>query len=458
MSVSVAHSYTSAGEWKAGCTMEPHSDDRGRFPLPRRLLVAVALLALFVRGGTLIILRDAMSDDPDSYRLIAENLFDEHRFAANDHPTAYRPPLYPLLLVPCVALSGRVTAAIAVLHLALGVATVLFVFGLARRLRLSSGIWIAAALVAVDPLLVFWSTQVMTETLAVLLAVVGLAALTHVGQKPTPRRAAIAGACLSLAALCRPAFLVWFALAALAIALLPNAARRRAQLLGGFLAGLLVLVPWVVRNTLVFRQPIASTTHGGYTLLLANNPFFYEHLFEGKWDEVWDAEAFFADQRSKFSSPTTPEEELARDRREYAEALDHIREEPSTFAYACAVRLGRLWTPLPHGLPGETPRRRFARYAVALWYVGVYAMAGLGLWLIGRGLHQTPWVWSMLLLAALCAVHTVFWTDMRMRAPLMPVVALLAGRGFEGLKSSRRRVQPVEKQRVAPPSADPKLP
>ena len=39
-----------------------------------------------------------------------------------------------------------------------------------------------------------------------------------------------------------------------------------------------VVSPWVIRNRLVFGRWIATTTHGGYTLLLGNNPDFYRHL------------------------------------------------------------------------------------------------------------------------------------------------------------------------------------
>jgi hypothetical protein len=35
----------------------------------------------------------------------------------------------------------------------------------------------------------------------------------------------------------------------------------------------------------------------------------------------------------------------------------------------------------------------------------------------------------VLLIVAFMAVHAVYWTDARMRAPLIPAVALLAARG-----------------------------
>jgi predicted outer membrane lipoprotein len=34
------------------------------------------------------------------------------------------------------------------------------------------------------------------------------------------------------------------------------------------------------------------------------------------------------------------------------------------------------------------------------------------------------WLWGLLLAASFTAVHAVYWSNMRMRAPLMPVAAL----------------------------------
>ena len=75
-----------------------------------------------------------------------------------------------------------------------------------------------------------------------------------------------------------------------------------------------------------------------------------------------------------------PSDELQADRLAYAEAWQTICREPSTFAYSCLVRLGRLWSPLPHQVTAdETPLRRLSRYAVALWYVLEFLLAAVGL-------------------------------------------------------------------------------
>ena len=46
---------------------------------------------------------------------------------------------------------------------------------------------------------------------------------------------------------------------------------------GGLLALTIVIVlsPWMIRNLVVLGEPVWTTTHGGYTLALANNPVYY---------------------------------------------------------------------------------------------------------------------------------------------------------------------------------------
>ncbi len=391
-------------------------------------------------------------------------------------PTAYRPPLYPLLLTGCVALGQQSRVAIGLLHLALGAATVGLVLTLGRWWGLDRrAAALAALLVACDPILLHWSTQVMTETLATFLAVAGLLALTWAGQaairadvpsaaqRTAARRAALAGGILGLGALCRPTLLLWAVAAAVAFwfhrkknsrgLTAPGSVVEKphrellapGHLSAAFVFGVaVVLSPWAVRNQLQFGRPIVTTTHGGYTLLLANNPEFYQWLRAGRWGSVWQAGQFNAAWNRR-----KPANELAADRLAYAEAWQTIRHQPTTFADACLVRLGRFWSSLPHQIAAdESLAGRLSRWAVAVWYVAEFLLAAVLLASLARRglgtsvpsapdglpspfpLPPSSWLWGLLLVACLTAVHTFYWTDMRMRAPLMPVVALAAASGL----------------------------
>jgi hypothetical protein len=397
-----------------------------------------------------------LADDPDGYRRLAENLVEQGTFSIEGAPTAYRPPLYPLLLTGCVVLGDGSRMAIGMLHLALGVATVGLTLVLGRWWGLGNrGAALAALLVACDPILLSQSAQVMTETPAVFLTAAGLLMLTRLVRQLhcRPWAAILAGATLALGALCRPTLLLWTVAAGVVLFLQTWHLNSRELTAPGkvagclrlpvafFLGALLVLSPWAIRNQLQFGRPIVTTTHGGYTLLLANNPEFYQWLRSGTWGSVWWADGFNADwDRRK------PRDELQADHLAYTEAWQTIRREPGTFAYACLVRIGRFWSPLPHQVAAdETPLRRLSRYAVAVWYLAEFLLVAVGLVLSVKPVGQTflsatgqagmpapptTWLWALLLVACLTAVHAMFWTDMRMRAPLMPVVALAAAAGM----------------------------
>jgi hypothetical protein len=76
------------------------------------------------------------------------------------------------------------------------------------------------------------------------------------------------------------------------------------------------------------------------------------------------------------------------------------------------------------------------RYATAVWYCGVYVMAAVGIWRLRWRLVRAPWVWGVLLCLAFTAVHTLYWCNLRMRAPLMPFVALVAAATFIPTRSA----------------------
>lgn len=456
---------------------KPHAESPARKEdknfAPSRLCVRlfcsapfICCFALLIRAGTLLLMSNGLQNDPDAYWRLAENLVEHGTFGQNDVPTAYRPPVYPLVLTGCVACGEYGRVAVGVLHLLLGVATVGMVLVLGRCWGLGRCAAAAAALlVACDPILLAGSAQVMTETLATFLATAGLLALTWsqpeersvsiAGSQRLPERAMIAGIVLALAALCRPAFLLWVVAAAAVLwwqnrrihstlnqnSRGPTAPGRivpKLCLPWTFILGaLLVLSPWAIRNQIQFGRPTLTTTHGGYTLLLANNPEFYQWLREGTWGSVWQADRFNADWNQR-----RPRNELQADRLAYADAWRAIRQDPSAFCHACVVRVARFWSPLPHQLSAdETPLRRLSRYAVALWYIAEFALAIIGLLRLCKSsrLPLSPsafplsfhaWFYGVLLIGCLMVSHVVYWTDMRMRAPVMPVVAIIAVGGF----------------------------
>ncbi|MEO8496832.1 MAG: glycosyltransferase family 39 protein, partial [Planctomycetota bacterium] len=376
---------------------------------PRAAILAVTICALLIRMTVVVAMADSLKADPDAYRSIAENLRQNGVYGSGSSPTAFRPPLYPVLLA-ALAIDGRVTpTAVASLHVLLGVATVVLTFLLAYEWRLGRWSYVAAALVAIDPILLNQSALVMTETLATFLAVAGLYALSCCRAKPSLGRAVVAGIVFGLACLCRPTFIPWLGLSALvwlgSSLRAPGKAETVGSKTGGsktrpqphsvgslivfVLSAAIVISPWVVRNYCVFGVPKATTTHGGYTVLLGNNPSFYRYLREAPRGKVWDAaELAEAWELRRFSAspndamwnlPHTPSDvprttpvsrsEFEDDTFAYSLARRYISDEPEMFVYSCFVRVSRLWqlTPYKTG-DSESTARLLLRVATGCWY------------------------------------------------------------------------------------------
>lgn len=376
------------------------------------------MLAVTLRAA--VMLRSSgRFDDPDNYLPLARSLAAGNGFTFRGRPTAYRPPLYPVMLVPAAWLGGWQAWGIALLHLGLGAATVGMTacaasgFGLSRRRVLA-----AALVVACDPVLVWQAGSVMTETPAAFLVAASLAGLSRGG-----RRGAIAGGVgFGLAGLCRPSLLAAAALTVLAAPVAPpGAVGERLRRAGWLVAAIaLVLAPWMIRNLIVLGHPIWTTTHGGYTLALANNPVYYREILDGPPGRVWTGE----DQLRWFDSinrETAGMSERDADRYLQAAVWKLAAERPRDFARAIVHRLAHFWGVAP----AASVYPPIARWITAAWTVPLWIALALGLF------TRSFWSWPRLavpmVVIGLTLVHALFWTDLRMRAPIVPAIALIAG-------------------------------
>jgi hypothetical protein len=416
---------------------------------PRWMLLALLCLALLVRGRVMLANSDSLMKDPDAYGDAAWHIAREGTLGLWQQermlPTAGRAPLYPVVLSVFDLLPVPIDPfGYGCLHVVLGVATAWCVW----RIGLGCGLppvaaLLAAGLVTIDPILLGQSVQLMSETLATFLVALALMLLVATQKSPSLPRSAGIGVLLGLAILCRPALIVWCLLVAAAFCW--RAARSHAWAQTGLLLGLLALTvaPWVVRNAHVFGRAIVTTTHGGYTLLLGNNQEYYNFLREGGWNGTWDAKDVYAAWRERQTLIETPvgvvADEAAADRWAYEQAWSNIAEDPAGFLLASVHRLARFWGLMPRQTtPEETEQRHTMRVVIGAWYALVFALAAVGAWFWRKELLQAPLLWSTLLVLSLMAIHTVYWTDMRMRAPLAIPLSLAAAHAVSMLAARYR--------------------
>lgn len=435
-----------------------------------QLFLPIAVtLAILIRTAVLYFGAESLKQDPDAYQAIAITIHEQGVFgltAADGQviPTSFRPPLYPWMLSAVVNEQGNISRlAIAALHLLLGVMTACLTFLSVRYLltinrpadsMVNVASFVGATLVAIDPILVQQSTFVMTETLAACLtSLIFWIWIRSFRSGPTIGLSVLRGVALSTAFLCRPTFLAWAVLLLMGeIVIAVFAANRQKKQSRGatalslcITAGILLLTvaAWTKRNASSTGYPAWATTHGGYTLLLGNNPLFYEHLESGGAFKRWDADSFtqayayrFGEEgqsedfwlkaRDPSTSPQPPPLGLTEhqdDQWSYRAAIATIKRSPQTFVTASFNRLYRLWTPLPFGTSDRTDLKRIA---ITAYYLFLYFLAVIGIIKIFRNGQSRLLLPLLSLLLALSVIHTIYWSNLRMRAPALPLIAVYA--------------------------------
>jgi len=243
--------------------------------IPRGIWI-LAFAALALRVAFMVASVDLADDNYNEFGEIARNIRAGHGYAlfhfegetlspwfsedALPFPSAFMPPGYVLYVYPFLGIADPVSRNVLLLliqHLAGGLVVVL-VFLLARKMYTPRAAWAAAILAAVLPDMVA-STSTYGATVFVHLLLLGI--FLHFERSKPPHtwlRALLLGCLLGV--------LVLFRFEALAFALLVmGLAWRRAGL--GFvwkvaIVLVLLLSPWIVRNTLVFHRPLLSTSLG----------------------------------------------------------------------------------------------------------------------------------------------------------------------------------------------------
>jgi hypothetical protein len=425
------------------------------------LLLAVALL---LRAVVLSKFWEDLDRDPDGYLALARSLARGAGFCnpGTDLPTAYRPPFYPMLLVPISGAHqdwGR-----AIFHLLLACGTLLLIWKAGSQLGLPRwGRLLAASLYAADPLSLRYVSYPMTETLCAFWVAWLIVRLTKKETRSTAGSFGT-GILFGFCVLTRPTFwLFGAAYAAGALGMFIGFRRNSTGLAMGtgsgrrplwraLAAGLGIAVcvfPWVLRNWLVLGTPIVMTTHGGYTLLLGNNEAFYREVVEQPLGTIWDGShgggqpAWIRGVLEEISREGISTE-VAEDQWMSARAWQTIRQQPFTFLKAAGIKFLWFWNIKPHTVAGGDPipplvLAGVATFNLLVWILLVTGLLRVGTWIWSKPVELAWWGVPLLFIFSLTAAHLFYWSDARMRAPIVPAIALVAAAGLAG----RQRQSPA---------------
>ncbi len=415
------------------------------------LLCIIATLGIGVRLALAIHQPADLTADNDGYLAHAHPIADGEGFAGpySHRPTAFRPPAYPILLGAFIGCGLTDAAATAIISLASCGILFWFTYKLAEQCQLpSTFVLLASAGVALDPLLVRYSVLPMTEVPCAAVLVVAVVFFRSARIQATSDfgratwSAIVAGVMFGTGSLMRPVVLVSCAFLSFAalfrsetngLSFKERSLKNHALALLPAIVAAMTLSPWIVRNAIQLHHFVPATTHGGYTLALGNNPDFYRDVIHGNDAFPWDGEALDAWQqrmiRQAKDAGVPTADEPATDAWYYTQARAAIQADPASFLIACALRLRRFWA---ISTAEEAPGK-LVSISVAVWYLLIWTglfVERYAAWAL-RKTERHPSLADLWLVAlSFMLMHTVYWTDTRMRAPLMPILIVISLSGW----------------------------
>jgi 4-amino-4-deoxy-L-arabinose transferase-like glycosyltransferase len=398
------------------------------------LLVAALALRLvwgFIHGEQI----DSRLPDQQEYLQLAENLLNGYGLSFYDTRFyqvvyAYRMPGYPLFIA-----AGR-TVHSALFHQKLiDTLTVLGTYLLARRWLGKGPSLIAAAAVAFNPFMIYFSSLLLSETLYTALLVWGCVLVV---RHPN---FLFGGIVLALSVLVRPsavALPVLLGIVSVFVNYVPGLIEGKRSWLrlpvGTTMVVLVVIVlfPWALRNKIRLGQWVWLTTNGGVTRYDGFNP-----------------DATGASDQRFLNAPEfrvlRHVSEVERDEYLSQQAGIWIREtlqhDPLRLVRLTAIKIARTWSPIP--LSAEFGGKTIYMVAAAAYSIPLLTLSVVGLW--ASRLPRSARLFLLSPVLYFTMIHAVSVGSLRYRVPTEPLLAVLAAAGlmtiFDRLNRRRRTAE-----------------
>lgn len=401
------------------------ADITRRITRPDIWFAAFVLVGLAVRIAYVTLLPDSPLDpDERDYLEAACGLLSGTGF----EQTVYYhvPPVAPLLFTAACTVKGCSYEAARLLQCLFFVPAALASYLMARELAGKLCGLLTVVFVSLYPYFIYFTGQVGTEALALVLAPAMLWASARAAAKPSAGRCLLFGLLLGLATLTRAAFL-YFVLAIPLIFMISFGLRDLRWLRATSLAaaGFFVLyLPWSAVNRSYFGTWIPAPTIGAGVMLYQTGLRITMPDDNQRLDYL-KREIF---PKYYYPAGATHAERLAGDRYLAREGLRLIRENLKGYAAVVFDNFSRFWQFYPNA-PEHSSHRGLYRiigictYGILFPFMLAGAVAGLG------NFRRISAFYGFI--AYLTLVHMLLYGKLRYRIPLDPLLLAFAALGFQ---------------------------
>jgi len=388
------------------------------------------LLGLFIRIGIIVLTDEPINRDALEYYSTAENILENHSFSIDGiQPTARRSPGYPLFLAFCMAIVGSNPNYLYFIQALVNILTIFFVYLSMRRFAIKPQIRLLILF-----LFIFSTTFIYVNVFyaeIVTMFFVSLLLYISVIQKLNDKktlRAVLQGIIIGILILLRPTFLylpIFIVMAVIFYWICFHNINCKEYIIVSVIA-MCMLLPWSIRNRIVFHQWIPLVNAGGSELWQANleiedRVIWYSVTDIGKYEDHRTQSAQLQSRlRSEYIKQFNLSSSIELNDYLKKRTKEIILSHPFRYAVLCLNRFLIFWFSPPIGATTLKSISPILFWIVLIFKYSMTILAVTGLWQLSKK-HFHQFYLIILLVVYLTLLHSAVHSIQRYFLPLLPI-------------------------------------
>lgn len=388
----------------------------------KRILLLIFITALLLRIGFIILydngkmlLNKHYAGDEYSYDQIAINFLNGKGLVTDDGLYARRPPAYPLFLAIIYFIFGHSFVIVRFIQAFIGAFSCVILYGICCQLFYNKAALLVAFISAVYYPFILQPAYLLSEILFTFLLSLCIYFLLYYHNNRRLNILFIASIIFGSASLCKESILYFFFIILVWIVSVNKPKINRILLTQSifFVGVLLVILPWLIRNFMIYKSFIPTSISGGHALYYGNNPKATGGSMG--WNRL-DKDSFLPDDLEYNAYSLEADRKLCR------LALNYIIKHPARSIFLCFKKSINMWRPY------YSDARLINKIVMSIQDLPILIFGTLGLIIGFRKNNNT--LLSVLILYFV-AVHLITIAEIRYRYPIMPYLIIFSVIGID---------------------------
>lgn len=372
-----------------------------------KLLYIIVAVGFIIRLIFCLITPTKMDLDPQYYYDTALNLAQGKGFI--DLPL--KPPFYSIFLSFLFKIFTPNILIIQIVQCFIDSITVFLVYLICKKVFISEGIGIiSCTITALDPFLIYFTNEVLTETLSVFFVVIiSYLLILTINNQNNLLLNVLVGVFIGLSILTRGNFAGYlgfvFLCGVMYSILTKNFSFVFKSLTVTFIMAILVVSLWLYRNYRVYGEIVLAYQRG--VLWQGLNPNFATENGNKIWDKL-------AEQEIQGMNI------VEQDRYLWKKGWEYIKQNPKKFIYVYLKKILKFWRPIPYY--GYSRKEKIISF---LFFTPILTLFFLGMFLTLKHAYK---LWPLYCFILNFNFFTaLMWVQLRYRVPIHPLLHIFAG-------------------------------